>query len=361
MLEINRDLVSRQCHSRANRGEVPGPSYVYSPLNSGESDVDLSDTDPTYNKDDLPNKLPKLIPDSSSSGSASSSSSSTSDSDSSSTQHSASDDSLRQEVTKKRGRKKTRDTESWKQNKAQKLRNSGKPYTSISASCKSFSGRSIKASCTAKCRLQCSENIDEASRLSQFNAFWNLADLYKQRAFIGSCMADVQPKYRYTNAENPRSYNKAYYLTIDSKRIRVCKLFFKNTLGITDRMIQTTKSKYDVNGIVLEDFRGKHENHKKIPAELVSDIREHIKSIPRIESHYLRNNSVREYYIDGSKTITDLYKDFKNHQAERGREAGKYCSYYKIFTTQFNIGFHQPKKDLCDLCMTFDNTSAEQK
>lgn len=98
-------------------------------------------------------------------------------------------------------------------------------------------------------------------------------------------MADVQPKYRYTNAENPRSYNKAYYLTIDSKRIRVCKLFFKNTLGITDRMIQTTKSKYDVNGIVLEDFRGKHENHKKIPAELVSDIREPL-------SQYLASNRI---------------------------------------------------------------------
>lgn len=138
-------------------------------------------------------------------------------------------------------------------------------------------------------------------------------------------------------------------------------LFFKNTLGITDRMIQTTKSKYDVNGIVLEDFRGRHENHKKIPADLVNDIKEHINSIPRMESHYLRNNSFREYYIDGAKTIIDLYKDFKNQQAERGRDAGKYCSYYKIFTTQFNIGFHQPKKDLCDLCMTFENASAEQK
>lgn len=230
----------------------------------------------------------------------------------------------------------------------------------MSGSCKLFSGRGVKSNCTDKCRLKCSNYINMESRLKLFRNFWKLSDLYKQRPFIGSCMIDIEPKYRYTNAENPCKYNKASYFTVDGEKFRVCKTFFKNTLDITNRMIETTKSKYDENGIVQEDYRGRHENHKKISAELVNDIKNHINSIPRIESHYLRATSSREY-INGAKTIADLFKDFKDQQTERGKDTGKYCTYYKIFTTEFNLGFYTPKKDQCDLCMSFANATSEQK
>lgn len=358
--EINPGFLRSQLHSNEKRDVMPDPRYVFSPINSGESDVDLSDIDPTFNTDNLHHSPPKVIETSSSGSSSSSSSSSSSDSDSSGST-SASENLLQsQDSTKKRGRKKSRNPQTWKQNKVQKLRNSGKPYTSLSTSSKSIPGRSVKAPCTDRCRLKCKENINEESRLALFGAFWELADLYKQRTFIGSCMMDIEPKYRYTNAQNPRCFNKAYHFTVNNKRIRVCKTFFKSTLDITDRMIQTTKTKYDANRMVQEDFRGRHENHKKISAELVSDIKEHINSIPRNESHYLRSMTSREY-IDGSKTIADLYKDFEKQQAENAKDPGKYGAYYKIFTTEFNLGFFKPKKDQCDLCMTFQNASPGEK
>lgn len=124
-------------------------------------------------------------------------------------------------------------------------------------------------------------------------------------------------------------------------------------------MIQTTKTKYDENGILQDDFKGRHENHKKISTELHNDIKDHINSIPRIDSHYLRALTSREY-IEGSKTITDLYRDFQKQQSERGG-AGKFCMYYKIFTTEFNLGFYQPKKDQCDLCTVYHSSTPEQK
>ncbi|XP_063395437.1 uncharacterized protein LOC134680272 [Cydia fagiglandana] len=324
VFELNPGLLTRQRKSYELRDENPGPSYVFSPIHSNESDVDLSDTDPTYTDNSSRNHIaPRVIADSSSSSSKSKSSSSESSSSRSSDSGNSSSDSehsSHSDTPKKRGRKKSRNPENWKQNKVQKLRNSGQPYTSMSASCKSFPGRSIKPFCTHNCKHKCSEQINEETRSALFNSFWQLADLYKQRAFISACMVDVQPKYRYTNAENPRSYNKAYYFTVENRRIRVCKLFFKNTLDITDRMIQTTKNKHDGNGFLQDDLRGRHENHKKISEELVNGIKEHISSIPHIESQYLKKTALREYYIDGSKTIVDLYKDFQDQQAERGKD-----------------------------------------
>lgn len=40
-------------------------------------------------------------------------------------------------------------------------------------------------------------------------------------------------------------------------------------------------------------------------------VRNHIKSIPRIESHYLRAQTTKEF-IDGGKTIADLHRDYQH-------------------------------------------------
>lgn len=108
-------------------------------------------------------------------------------------------------------------------------------------------------------------------------------------------MLNVQPRYKYTNAENPRRPNKAFYFTVNDEKVRVSKSFFKNTLDITDRMIFTIRSNTNENGFALEERRGKHGNNKKISAELVADIKNHIDSIPRMESHYTRSKTGKEY------------------------------------------------------------------
>ncbi|CAG4992766.1 unnamed protein product [Colias eurytheme] len=125
-------------------------------------------------------------------------------------------------------------------------------------------------------------------------------------------------------------------------------------------MIFTIQHKVSDGGFMLEDFRGKHHSHKTLPSELLDDIRKHIKSIPKIESHYVRATSSKEY-IDGGKTIKDLYSDFVKQQEENNKETGNYIAYYKIFTLEFNLSFFQPKKDQCDLCESFKNSTDEKK
>ncbi|KAI8437969.1 hypothetical protein MSG28_010631, partial [Choristoneura fumiferana] len=311
----------------------------HQPLNdSEESDVDLSDTDPTYS----PNRSRSPLRRNSTIRSSSSDS------------NEFNNDTP--ETTKK-SRKRQRDSSKWKQNIAKSLRNSGKAYISNTTK-REVPGRCIKSACN--CHLKCSENINEAGRIQLFQSYWALSDIELQRSYIKTCMMEIKPKYKYTNASRPRLPNNAFYFTVDSEKIRVCKTFFINTLSISDRQIRTVKMKTDTQGFLEKDKRGKHVVRKSVDPVLVQYIKAHINSIPRIESHYLRAATSREY-ISGGKTIMDLWKDFDKYQREAGNPTCEYWLYYEIFVNQFNISFFQPKKDRCDLCLEYELANSNRK
>ncbi|XP_053603832.1 uncharacterized protein LOC128671409 [Plodia interpunctella] len=334
------ELLNKNRQKKSNLRRQETRNYQISPLHADESDVDLSDTDPTFINTGPKRRKNYLFIGSSSSSSSMSEMAVTS--------------------PRKRGRKRTKNPSKWKQNQIKCMRNMGKSYVSSSKSKKQIPARSLKEPCTEKCRLKCTEKISIDSRYNIFRNFWDLGDLLRQRAYIRSCMKEIEPKYKYSNAAQPRRNNKSFYFIVDNINIRVCKTFFKSTLDISDRMIFTIQTKVNDHGFELEDLRGKHNNHRKIDPQIRIDIKKHINSIPKIESHYLRSNTTREY-IESSKTIKDLYNDFKLQQEEINKEAGTYITYYKIFTTEFNLGFFQPKKDQCDLCTSYHNSNADQK
>ncbi|RVE44164.1 hypothetical protein evm_011184 [Chilo suppressalis] len=128
---------------------------------------------------------------------------------------------------------------------------------------------------------------------------------------------------------------------------------------VSERMVYTVQSKMN-EGFMMEDLRGRHNNHKKLNPQLIQDIKTHIDMIPKIESHYVRASTSKQY-IGGDKTIKDLYNDFVTQQTETNRERGNYMAYYKIFTKEFNLGFFQTKKDQCDLCVSYNNSNTIEK
>lgn len=96
----------------------------------------------------------------------------------------------------------------------------------------------------------------------------------------------------------------------------MCKTFLKSTLDVSDRMIFTIQRKQNENDFSQSDLRGRHQSHRKLSLELKGTIKQHIESIPKIESHYVRASTSREY-IDGSKTIKDLFNDFKINREKK--------------------------------------------
>ncbi|CAH2095602.1 unnamed protein product [Euphydryas editha] len=180
------------------------------------------------------------------------------------------------------------------------LRNSGKQYTSLSKNNKVMSKRALKSPCGSNCRLKCSENINQEEREQTFQSYWEMGSLTRQRDFIASNMTVIKPKYQYKKEGNNRKAKHAFYFTVKGKKIRICKTFFRNTLDINDRPIRTVIEKMTNSGIVEEEKRGKHGRQKRVTDDIIQGIKSHIESIPRIESHYLRQQTSREY-IDGGK------------------------------------------------------------
>lgn len=262
------------------------------------------------------------------------------------------DDYVEQTRKRKRGSKK---------GLSKTLRNMGLKYTSSSSKHKVIPERKMGYACNCRCRLKCTLSISEEERKIVFKSYWKMGSLSKQRDFISKHISEVKPKYQYKKQNNNRKRKHAFYLTINNKKQRVCKIFFKGTLGINDRPIRTVIEKLNSSGIVEPELRGKHENHgTKVPDELLTVVRGHITSIPRIESHYLRQQTTREF-IEGGKTLTDLYKDYRTDCQKNGFDYVKINIYRKIFKEEFNISFFTPKKDRCEDCVAFENTEAAEK
>ena len=190
-------------------------------------------------------------------------------------------------------------------NKSKHSRNLGLEYMDCKG--KLVPARSLKPSCQGNCRFKC-KDIDLERRKSIFQKYWGLGDINAQRSFIAKHIIAIDPKYRRVRSDKSRRLNNGYYFEVQGKKLRVCKQFFTSTLDVGDKMIwNVIKKLYD--GFVEPDMRGKHTNHKVLDPAIKQGIFNHINSIPRIEAHYLRQQSAREY-ISGSKTIADLHRDY---------------------------------------------------
>lgn len=253
-------------------------------------------------------------------------------------------------VTKKT-RKKKRNPNEWKRNKIKSLRNSGQAYFTLNKRTP-VAPRQMKPPCGANCKLKCSVKFTEGERNELFHKYWNLADIVKQRSFLGTLIHElIRDDNNNAQGIKKRANNNVFYFLKDDKKIRVCKVFFISTLGITTRCIRSLIVKRKEGD--FEDKRGKHGNQKKIP-DAKNDIRAHILSIPKIESHYTRAHSEKEY-IEGGKTITDLYRDYKNLCEQSGKSVASLSTYRDIFNYEFNLAFFVPKKDQCQKCVAYEN------
>lgn len=238
------------------------------------------------------------------------------------------------------------------------LRNKGQSY--VSASLKFVPERKIGPPCNEKCRIKCRELISEEIRQGLFDNYWKMGSLMRQRDYIAMHMTNIVPKYQYKKVDSNRKLKNAFYFHVDDKKQRVCKTFFKNTLGINDRPIRTVLDGKNQQGTTeIIEKRGKHSS-TGIPTQMIDIVKEHIESIPRIESHYLRKQTTKQY-IDGGKTLTDLFNDYKKDCISRNVPHVKIHTYRKIFKSDYNIGFFVPKKDQCDDCVAYKNADAAGK
>jgi len=104
------------------------------------------------------------------------------------------------------------------------------------------SERQIGNGCGVKCRLQCHESFSRDTRPETFEKFWSIGDVNQQRQFITD--------HVHRRCSKKSRIVHSYSLNMCDKHIRVCKVFFLETLGIKEGTIYGACQKVDSSGIV---------------------------------------------------------------------------------------------------------------
>lgn len=164
--------------------------------------------------------------------------------------------------------------ESWKINKRKSLRNTGHAYTTRKE--KMITGK-VFTYRICSCRLKCSSKITEEHSRKLFDSFWKLGDYSQQNVYLRGTVQsfNVQRKRSRNGSGYEKSTSFKYFLQVENQSMQVCKLFFLNTLQISDGRLYRCLSKPDVFAAV--DSRGKKTPGNKIDD---TDVINHIKSFP---------------------------------------------------------------------------------
>lgn len=208
-----------------------------------------------------------------------------------------------------------------------------------------------------KCSL-----FSDLDRCDSFEMFNNLGDLQSQREFIMRHINIMNTKQKTTKQEQSRRQKTMqYYLTLGGSRLLVCKRFFLATLGITDKMVRMAILKTNDSGVIEKEMRGGRQRSQSINEKermIRNAISVYIDRYPKMESHYCRKNTSRQY-LHPDLTLRKMYLMFLEDWATKNEGKPSFSTYERTFKTT-NLFFFSPKKDLCSLC-TIAKTGTEQQ
>lgn len=266
----------------------------------------------------------------------------------------------------RQSRKRHRNPTTWKCNIRKAAHESGKEYISVRNKIVPAKRMKTTKDCQTKCVYNCQKLISENERQNIFQRYYTLNE-HGKKMFLLATTKRFNVERRRKNKVNENSRRKqsfSYYFEIGSQQIQVCKKYYLGTLSISQTPVYTVHLKKDAINIPDVPFQGKHTKFK-IPEEDLTLIRTHIVSFPHVESHYCRVNTKRKY-LDSSLNIKKMYNLYTELCTSSGKNPVKESFYRNIFCNEYNLYFHVPRKDRCDLCeevkmQTQNNLLTEEK
>lgn len=213
--------------------------------------------------------------------------------------------------------------------------------------------REMRPACDENCRFRC-YRLRFEQRKACFDAFWKIDNYDDKLQFLTRLMTVGKKKScRDEYITSQRQNTCEYFLHIDEKRLRVCKMMFLNTFSISHGMTSTI-TRNIVNNKLSKDQRGAQKNaayHSTSPT--IQSIRDHVYLFETVPAHYVRKDSKRLYLEQGlsCKKMYDLYLDWMSTRP--GVNVASERQYRDTFNKDFNIGFFVPKKDQCNTCTTW--------
>lgn len=265
------------------------------------------------------------------------------------------------EKEKKLSRKRKQNIGEWRRNKNRVLKNSGQAYEGCNTK-KKFSTKTIGSPCT--CKKDCGKKFSQLERQDIFDTFYSLADRERQWLFISRHVEAKSIKRITLDRKSNRSQTLTYFFTKNDERMPVCKTFFLNTLQIGEQVVYTTMEKVKRAKEGLSDSRGKHTNRpNKMDTATENTIKAHIDLFPKVESHYTRKTSKRQY-LSENLNISKMYRFYTEWFSQQDYTDVKMATkrqYETIFNCHYNYSFFKPKKDQCASCSIYEQSDINDK
>ena len=262
-------------------------------------------------------------------------------------------------IKRKLVRKRKSTPENWKKSVRKRLRLSGQEYKSATG--KIMEERKMRPPCKS-CRFKCTTMVSEENRKQIFNSFWSLASYERQKDFVCSCVTEKKTRtYLDDNnevKEKKRMVSRSFTLESEGQKYSVCKTFFSATLSIGEAYINHGLSNKIGGRFHSEEKRGKHKPHNKTCAKKLQMVRDHISSFPKVEGHYIRKDSNRQF-LGPELNISRMYDLYKETCIQDSYEPVSKAVYRRTFNEEFNYSFHVPKKDQCNICTRYNQSISE--
>ncbi|KAL1457152.1 hypothetical protein WDU94_001813 [Cyamophila willieti] len=214
--------------------------------------------------------------------------------------------------------------------------------------------RFMKPKCTGKECMRTGKscnNFSDSIRNEIFSNYWEIGNLSLQREFITRHVRSKDKKRAYTANETSRRKNtNEYALPLNSRLEPVCKVMFLNTLGISETTMRTSLKNLETGVVNTERRGGRSTKRSENDLAETEKIINHINKFDRVESHYTRANSSREY-LHADLNIKKMFRMYQD-ECLPDQQISSLSKYRKTFW-KMNLSFHHPKKDLCSLCTSY--------
>lgn len=236
-------------------------------------------------------------------------------------------------------RKRIRNEDEWEKNKRRFARNSASAHGDPSVECK----HGDKGLCKASRLTQ--EDVSDF-----YNKIYKHKSAADQNCFVSKYIQVQDPKqHRPRNKDSPRCRTVTKYFI--RKRtgliVNVCSKTFLSITRFSRRRVNNITRVLQSGESPTEKRGGSRSKPKDV--NTTKSITEFIGSLKCTESHYGRNKSVRGY-LHPELSVKRLWRMWKDTRITGRNPTCSYSKFYKIFQTKFNLGFGNPKSDVCSFC-----------
>lgn len=262
-----------------------------------------------------------------------------------------------------RKRKLKANPKTWKKIKNQKLRMLGQEYLGYTKpkntklkQDKIRPARKLGSACNSefcrKSQVRNCQKFNDEKRLEIHDNFWKQMNWDQRKVYVAALVSRRGTSRKTSENSSRREGTFDYYLPIDeSQKLQVCRTTFLNTLSLGSYTVQSWVKRANCGIIPCQEIQNvarvttprSGTQRKLLTAHSFLD------NIPKMPSHYARKESSKLYLEPTFRSLSDLYRKYKEYCALNEEPDISRFTFEKLFHEK-NLSLYTLKKDMCDIC-----------